>query len=143
MNRRQQRHGHAQPQDPPQRGKQRHVHVVEHEHLVAQHGQAIEILGTLVVGDRRHRRLQPRHVRLERDGHLVAEAPLHAGADRAQKPGGGRRHAKADRRPLDPPRPVLQHAFAQQHSHKASSASGSAASCDSTNDTTISRGSWR
>ena len=50
MNRRQQRHGHAQAQDPPQGREQRHVHVVEDEDLVTQHGQAIEIFGTLLVG---------------------------------------------------------------------------------------------
>ena len=114
MNRRQQRHGHAQPQDPPQGGKHRHVHVVEHEDLVAQHGQAIQILGTLVVCDRGHRRLQPRHVGLERDGHLIAEAPLHPGADRLQKPGRGGGHAEANRRPFHQPCSVLEVTFAQQ-----------------------------
>ena len=34
VNRREQRRCHAQPQDPPEGGKQRHVHVVEHEHLI-------------------------------------------------------------------------------------------------------------
>ena len=45
MNRCQQRHGHAQPQNPAQRGKQRHVHVVKDKYLVAQHGKVVE-LGT-------------------------------------------------------------------------------------------------
>ena len=47
-----------------------------------------------------HGRLQPRHVGLERDGHLVAEAPLHARADRAQKPGCGGRYAQGRSPPL-------------------------------------------
>ena len=102
MNRRQQGHGHAQPQNPPQGRKQRHVHVVQHEHLVAQHGQAVEILRTLLVGHRHHRGLQPGHMRLERDGHLVAEAALHPGADGAQKPGRGGRHPEANGRDFDP-----------------------------------------
>ena len=114
MNRSQQRHGHAQAQDPPQGREQRHVHVVQHEHLVAQHGQAIEVLGPLMVGHRDHRGLQPGHMRLKRDGHLVAESALYAGADGAQKPGRRRRHAQAYSRDLDPGDAMLQHAFAQQ-----------------------------
>ena len=58
MNRHQQRDRHAEPQDPPAGGKQRHVHVVEHEHLVAQHAEPIEILGTLVMRDGGDRRQQ-------------------------------------------------------------------------------------
>ena len=114
MNGRQQRHGHAQAQDPPQGGKQRHVHVVEHEHLVAQHGQAVEILGTLVVGHGLYCGLQPGHMRLKRDGHFVAEATLHPGADGAQKPGRSGGDAEADGRDLDPCGAVLEYAFAQQ-----------------------------
>ncbi len=114
MNRRQQGHGHAQAQNPPQGRKQRHVHVVQHKHLVAQHGQAIEVLRALLVGHRRHRGLQPGDMRLERDGHLVAEAALHPGADRAQKPGRGGRHAEANGRDLNPERPMLKNTFAQQ-----------------------------
>ena len=98
MDRREQREGDAEPQDPAGGGEHRHVHVVEHEDLVAQHRQAIEIVGALVVRDRRDRRLQPRDVRLERDRHLVAEPPLHARAHRAQEPGRRRRHAEAERR---------------------------------------------
>ena len=97
MNRHQQRDRDAEPQDPPARREQRHVHVIEHEDLVAQHRQAIEIVRTLVVRDRRDRRLQPRDVRFERDRHLVAEAALHARADDAQEPGRGRRHAEPER----------------------------------------------
>ena len=115
MNRRQQRHRHAQPQDPPERGEQRHVHVVEHEHLVAQHGEPVEILGALLMRDRRDRRLQSRDVRFERDRHLVAEAALHARADGAQKPGRGGRHAEANRRALHHAGSVLEHALAEQH----------------------------
>ena len=62
MHRCQQRHRHAQPQDPAERGEQRHVHVVEHEHLIAQHGQPVEVLGPFLVRDRDDRSLQLRHV---------------------------------------------------------------------------------
>src|SRR5438874_6319589 len=47
--------------------RSRHVHVVEHEHLIAQHREAIEVLGTLVVGDARDRkstRLNSSHVEI-------------------------------------------------------------------------------
>jgi hypothetical protein len=143
VNRRQQRHRHAQPQDPPERGKQRHVHVVEHEHLIAQHGQPIEILRTLLMRDRRDRSLQLRDVRFERDGHLIAEAALHARADRAQKPRPGGRHAETNRRALYHPGLCSRTPLPSSISHNARSASGSAASCDSTNAATIRRGSWR
>ena len=53
-------------------------------------------------------------MRLERDGHLVAEAALHPGADSAQKPGRSRGDTKANSRDLDPGGAVLEHAFAQQ-----------------------------
>ena len=49
--RRQQDDGHDQAEDPTGRREDRHVHVVEHEDLVAQHGEAIEIFGTFVVLD--------------------------------------------------------------------------------------------
>jgi hypothetical protein len=114
MNRRQQRHGYAQAQDPPQGGKQRHVHVVQDEYLVAQHRQAVEIFRTLVVRDRFHRCLQPGHMGFKRDGHLVAEAALHPGAEGAQKPGCRGGDTEADGRDLDPGDAVLEHAFTQQ-----------------------------
>ena len=39
VDRRQQRHRHPEAQQPPQGGEHRHVHVVEHEHLVSQDRQ--------------------------------------------------------------------------------------------------------
>jgi hypothetical protein len=48
---------HAQAQDPAAGREQRHIHMVEHKHLVAQHRQAVEVVGPLVVRDRRHRGL--------------------------------------------------------------------------------------
>ena len=98
MDRHEQRDRHAEPQDPPAGGEHRHVHVVEHEHLVAQHREPIEVVGALLVRDGRDRRLQPGDVRFERDRDLVAEAALHARADRAQEPGRRGRDAEADRR---------------------------------------------
>ena len=44
VDRDQQREGDAEAQDPAAGGEQRHVHVVEHEHLVAQHRQAVEVV---------------------------------------------------------------------------------------------------
>ena len=91
--------------------------------------EAIEVVRPLLVRDGRDRRLQPGDVRLERDRHLVAEAALHARADRAQEPGRRRRHA--ERRS---PRRAARGAVAASTpspsslSHSASSASGSAAS---------------
>ncbi len=115
VNRRQQRHGHAQPQDPPESGKQRHIHVVKHEHLIAEHGQAIEILRAFLVRDGRDRCLQLRDVGLERDGHLVAETALHAGANGAKKPRRSGRHAEPNRRGLHHPGSMLEDAFAEEH----------------------------
>ena len=114
VDRHQQRDRDAEPQDPAAGGEQRHVHVVEHEHLVAQHRQPVEVLGPLLVRDGRDRRLQPGDVRLERDRHLVAEAALHARADRAEEPGRRRRHAEADRRAPHQAAVVLEHAVAEQ-----------------------------
>jgi hypothetical protein len=89
--------------------------VIEHEHLVAEHRQAIEILGTLLVRDGRHRCLQVRHVRFERDGHPIPKRALDARADRAQHPGGGCRHSKAHRGGLHETGAMLEHPFAEQH----------------------------
>src|SRR2546427_6701577 len=52
--RHQQRDRHAEAEDPPAGGEQRHVHVVEHEDLVAQHREAIEV-------DRKSTRLNSSH----------------------------------------------------------------------------------
>ena len=92
MDRHQQRHGHRQPQNPAKRGEQRHVHVVKHEHLIAENRQPIKILRALLMRDRRDRCLQSRNVRLERNRNSVTETALYARADRAEKPGRGGRH---------------------------------------------------
>ncbi len=115
MNRSQQRHRHAQPQDPPKRGKHRHVHVVEHEHLIAQHGQPVEILRPFLVRDGRHRCLQLRDVRLQRDSHSVPEAALHARADRPEKPRRCGRHTEADRRAFHQAGSMFEEALTEQH----------------------------
>jgi len=72
--------------------------VIEHEHLVAQHREAVEVVRPLVVRDRGDRRLQPGDVRLERDRHAVAEAALHAGAHGTQEPRRGGGGGEAERR---------------------------------------------
>ncbi len=115
VNRRQQRHRYAQPQDPPQRGKHRHVHVVKHEHLIAEHGQAIEILRAFLMRNGGDGGLQLRDVRLQRDGHSVAEAALHARADGAEKPRRGGRDTQPNRRAFHHAGSVFQNAFAEQH----------------------------
>ena len=114
MDRGQQRDGDAEPQDPAAGGKQRHVHVVQHEDLVAQDGEPIEVVGAFLVGDGRHRRLQARDVGLEGNGHPVAEAALHAGADGAQEPRRGRGHAEGDRRHAQQQDVVLEDAVAEE-----------------------------
>ena len=96
MNRHQQRNRHAQPQDPPTGRKERHVHVVQHEHLIPQDGQTVEILAPLLVRDGGDRREQRRDVRLERNRHLVAEPALDPDADGLEKPGGSGRHAERE-----------------------------------------------
>ncbi len=88
--------------------------MIEHEHLVAQHREAIEIVGALLVRDRHERRLQACDVRLEHDRDPVAEPPLHARADDAQEPGGGSRRAESDRRPEHEILPVVDDAVAEQ-----------------------------
>ena len=60
--------------------------MIEHEDLIAQHGEAIEVLRPLLMRDGRNGRLEPRDVRLERDRHLVAKAARDSRADDAQKP---------------------------------------------------------
>ncbi len=114
MNRNEQRDRHAQAQDPATCREQRHVHVIQHEDLVAQHRQPIEIVGTLVMGDGGDRSQQRGHVRLERDGHLVAEATLHSSADGGEEPGRGGRHADRQRAPPDASPIALQDAVANQ-----------------------------
>ena len=51
VDRHEQRERDAEPQDPAAGREQRHVHVVEHEHLVAQHDEPVEVVGPLVVLD--------------------------------------------------------------------------------------------
>ena len=85
--RHQQRHGDGEAQNPATRREDRHVHVVEHEHLVAQHRKAVKQVRPLLVGDRGHRCLETGHVALQRDGHLVPEPPLDSCADHTEEPG--------------------------------------------------------
>jgi hypothetical protein len=110
----QQRDGDPEAQNPATGGEHRHVHVVEHEHLVAQHGDAVEQLGPLLMGDRRHRRLEPGHVPFQGDRHLVPEPPLHPGADRAQEPGRHGRAGEAERGDQQRCAVAMQHRGAEQ-----------------------------
>ena len=84
-----------EPEDPAHGREERQEEMVEREHLVAQHGQPVEELGSLVVLDRRHRRLQLGDVGLECDADPVAEAALKAVEQHAQVPGAGRGDGQA------------------------------------------------
>ena len=107
--------GHAQAQNPAAGAEQRHVHVVEHEDLVAQDGQAVEIVGAFVVFHRGHARLQRRHVRFQGDGHAVAEASLRAVADDAQHPGGSGGERQAEGGDVDVGGSPAEQAVGQLH----------------------------
>ncbi len=105
----------CEPEDPSTRGEQRHVHVVQHEHLMAQHRQPIEVVGTLLVRDGRNRCQQRRDMGLKRDSDLVAESALNARADGDEEPcrGGGqpKRHDRDSH--LGPV--ALEDTLAEQH----------------------------
>ncbi len=99
--------GHEQPDGDHEAGDrsdlthERAVEVVQQEDLIAQELEAIQVRGTLVVLDARGRRLQPRHVCFELDRGPVAEARLHARAERAHEPAANRRGREAGTRPRD------------------------------------------
>jgi hypothetical protein len=115
MDGREQGHGHSETNDPAARREERHVHVIEHEHLVAQHGEAIEKLRALLVGDRGDRCLEAGDMRLERDGDPVAEAPLHACAQGHQEPRCRRRRGQANRRRAQHAGLVFEQPFPKEH----------------------------
>ncbi len=128
----------------PHGREERHVHVVEHEDLVAQDRQAVEVQRALLVGDRGDRRLQAGDVRLERDRDPVAEAALHARAERSQEPGGRRRHAEAEGGRHQQAPVAAEDALPQElqpEGEQARPAGRRAAT--SANEAAISRGSWR
>ena len=111
---RQQGHGDGQAEDPASGGEHRHVHVVEREDLLAEHRQAVQVLGPLLMRDRRDVCLQPRDVGLQRDRHLVAEAALHPGGDGHHQPGGDGGDCERDDRELQQARLMLEQPFAEQ-----------------------------
>ncbi len=95
----QQRHRDGQAEYPSAGREYRHVHMIEHEYLITEHRQPIQIFRRLLVRDGDDARLESRDVRLQGDRHLVAEAPLDAGAHRAQKPrASGPRRGQGDGR---------------------------------------------
>jgi hypothetical protein len=55
------------------------------------------------------------NVRLERERHFVAKAPLHAGADRAQEPRRRGRQSKTDGGGEHEDAAALEHTVAEQH----------------------------
>jgi len=57
--------------------------VIEHEHLVAKHGEPVQIYLALMVFDAGHSGLKLRHMGFERDGDPLAEAARSAIADDA------------------------------------------------------------
>ena len=72
--------------------------MIQDENLVAQHGEAVQIVGALMMGDGDQRCLKAGYVRFERDGDLVTEAPLDSGAHRSEKPRRRGRQAEAGSR---------------------------------------------
>ena len=100
-------------QDPAGGGEHREVQVVEHEGLVAEDREPVEVLGSLVVGDGRDRCLQVGDVGLERDRDLVAEAALHPGRHDAQEPREGDAGTEADGRHGDHGRVLVDDALGQ------------------------------
>ena len=104
----------TESKDPSARGEERHVHVIEHEHLVAKHREPVQVVGAFVVLDGGDRRLELGHVRFERDGHPVAKPPLRAIARDAKEPGRGRRDAQADRRGQREPSIVGEHPIREE-----------------------------
>ena len=114
MDRCQDADGHREAQHPAAGREQRPIHVVEHEHLVAQHAQAIEVVGAFLVLECGGRCLKVRDVRLEGDGDAVAEAALRAIADHTEKPRRGGRDAEPERRRQHQPAPAAVHAVGEQ-----------------------------
>ena len=91
MNGGQQRHGQHDPDDPADGAEQRQVHVVQHEHLIAQHGEAVEVVAPLLQFQTGDRGLQGGHVGLQSDRHPVAEAAGQPVVDDPEQPAEGRR----------------------------------------------------
>ena len=109
----QQRHGQHDPDDPADGAEQRHVHVVQHEHLVAQHGETVEVVASLLQLEPGDRGLQGGDVRLQGDGHPVAEAPGQSVVDHPEQPAERRRRGHRpehgeDHRPVAVGEPVGQ-----------------------------------
>ena len=88
--------------------------MVEHEHLIAQHRQAVEIVRPLLMRNGCHGGLEPGDVRFERDRDPVAESTLDASADRAEKPRRGGRNAERQGCDAHLAGIVPQHALANQ-----------------------------
>ena len=114
LTRGQQHDGDGQAEDPAGGGEHRHVHVVEGEDLLAQHGQPVQVLRPLLVRDRGDVGLEPRHVGLQRDRDLVPEAPLHPGGYGRQQPGRHDGDRQRDDREPEQARLVLDQPFAEQ-----------------------------
>ncbi len=117
--------------------------MVEHEDLVAQHGEAVEVVGALLVRDRDHPPLEARDVAFEGDGDLVAEPALQPRGDDPEQPGEVAETPSPTAAAITSPSSPSTTPLPSRASHSAISASGSAASSDSTNAVTSSRGSWR
>ena len=141
MNGNQQRDGDAQTQDPAAGAEQGHVHVVEHEHLIAQHGEAIEIVGPFVMLDRGDARLQLGDVRFQGMAtrsrkrrwvrSLITRSTQVSMADAASPPAATKTSVV-----IPPSKPS-----AKNFSHSGISTSGSAASKDNAKEMTMSAGS--
>ena len=136
--------GEREAEEPADRPEQRQEHVVEREHLVAEHAQPVEVLGPLVVLDRPHRGLEAGDVRFEGHADLVAEAALHAVEQHPHVPGAHRRERPA-RRPR--PGPWWARRWSPRRRAGRSTARRARRACAANrviaNDPTSSRGSAR
>jgi len=98
IDRHQQGQREREPDDRADGGEQLLIEHAQRARVVAEHGDAVEVVGPLVVLDRGDRGLQVGHVRLEHDGGAVGEAAVDAVAHDIEQPAGGRQHSdEADR----------------------------------------------
>ena len=114
VDRRQQQGGDDEAEDPAEVAEQRREEVVEGERLVAQHGEAVEVLRPLLVLDRRHRRLEVGDVRLDGDRQAIAEPALQPLVEDVDVPGERRRDGEADGRDDDRRRVAVEDAVGEQ-----------------------------
>ena len=117
--------------------------MVKHEHLIAQHGEAIEILGAFLMGDGGDlsKTCNRATMRFERDGHPVAEATLHGVLTVRRNQVAAADGARGQSPLLASRLAGVEDAFAEQHQPQRQERVGKRRGCDSRNATSIKRGS--